>query len=229
MKRTLIVAATLVLTAATGTVIAQGMQGMPMPGTPPGAGTMPPGAPTQPGAPLQPGAAPPMAMNDMMRMMMGMMSSMHQGGMLQGGMMQMPMGGAPMVVMIFPGGGQGAPAMRNEGMMAQGGAGMQMMPTPMPGAQMQMPVPPGVNPDYARETMAVMDKMMDGMHIMPTNNPDRDFATMMIPHHQGAIDMANLQLKYGKDAELRALAEKIIQAQQTEIVQLRDRLAKLPQ
>lgn len=228
MKRTLIVAATLALTAAAGTVIAQGMGGGPMPGMQmqPGAGAMPPGTPTQPGTGTGAGASP-MAMNDMMRMMMGMMGGMQQGGPMQGGMMQAHMGGTPMVVMIFPGGGQGAPAMRNEGMMAQGGAGMQMMP--MPGAQMQMSVPPGVNADYARESMAVMDKMMEGMHIMPTTNPDRDFAAMMIPHHQGAIDMANLELKYGKDPELRTMAEKIIQAQQAEILQLRDRLTKLPQ
>ncbi len=198
-----------------------------MPGTQPGAGAMPPGAAmlgVQPGA----GAAPPMAMNDMMRMMMGMMSGMQQGVLMQGGIMQMPMGGTPTVVMIFSG-GQGAPAMGNAGMMAQGGAGMQMTPMPMPGAQMQMSLPPGVNPDYARQSMAFMQKMMAAMQMMPTSNPDRDFATMMIPHHQGAIDMANLQHKYDKDAELHAMAGKIIQAQQAEIVELRDRLTKLPQ
>jgi len=55
------------------------------------------------------------------------------------------------------------------------------------------------------------------MTAKPTNDPDRDFAAMMIPHHQGAIDMAKVELIYGRDPVLRRLAEGIIVEQQQEI------------
>ena len=59
-----------------------------------------------------------------------------------------------------------------------------------------------------------------------TNNGDADFARGMIPHHQGAIDMAKVQLAHGKDGSLRALAEKIIADQEKEIAQMQDWLRK---
>lgn len=55
------------------------------------------------------------------------------------------------------------------------------------------------------------------MDVPFTGNPDRDFARMMIPHHQGAIDMALAELRYGKDERLRRLAQEIIVEQQQEI------------
>jgi uncharacterized protein (DUF305 family) len=55
------------------------------------------------------------------------------------------------------------------------------------------------------------------MAAKPTGNPDRDFAAMMIPHHQGAIDMAKVELIYGRDPVLRRLAQGIIVTQQQEI------------
>jgi uncharacterized protein (DUF305 family) len=64
-------------------------------------------------------------------------------------------------------------------------------------------------------------KMMHDMHQTFTGNADIDFVVGMIPHHQGAIDMAKVQLKYGKDAETRKLAEQIIADQEKEIAQMK--------
>jgi uncharacterized protein (DUF305 family) len=69
------------------------------------------------------------------------------------------------------------------------------------------------------ETMNTSMKRMDrDMAAAPMNgNVDHDFATMMLPHHQGAIDMAKAELSYGKDPVMRRLAEEIIVDQQSEI------------
>ena len=66
-----------------------------------------------------------------------------------------------------------------------------------------------------RSAMMAGMKNMDSMKM--TGNTDRDFATMMKMHHQGAIDMAQLELKSGKDAKMRAMAKRIIDSQQKEI------------
>jgi uncharacterized protein (DUF305 family) len=58
-----------------------------------------------------------------------------------------------------------------------------------------------------------------------TGDPDIDFARGMIPHHQAAIDMAKIQLEFGKDPEMRKLAEAIIAAQESEIATLKAFLA----
>jgi uncharacterized protein (DUF305 family) len=76
---------------------------------------------------------------------------------------------------------------------------------------------------------AAMDRMMAGMHVEPSGDPDRDFAVTMIPHHQGAIDMAKAELQYGDDPELRALAETIIKAQGAEIAGLRAWIERNPE
>jgi uncharacterized protein (DUF305 family) len=71
---------------------------------------------------------------------------------------------------------------------------------------------------FALQMMQAMDRMDSGMRAAkPTEDPDHDFATMMIPHHQGAIDMAKAELIYGRDPVLRRLAEGIIVEQQQEI------------
>jgi uncharacterized protein (DUF305 family) len=81
--------------------------------------------------------------------------------------------------------------------------------------------------DEASEAlMAAMGNMMTAMHADPSGDPDRDFATMMIAHHQGAIDMAKVELQYGDDPELRALAETIIKAQTDEIARMNEWLAR---
>jgi len=63
-----------------------------------------------------------------------------------------------------------------------------------------------------------MDKMHMAMKaIKPSGNSDVDFVRLMLPHHQAAIDMAKTQLLYGKDAQMRRLAQEIITDQQSEI------------
>jgi uncharacterized protein (DUF305 family) len=68
-----------------------------------------------------------------------------------------------------------------------------------------------------------MEKMHAGMRsIKPSGNSDIDFARLMLPHHQAAIDMAKTELVYGKDPQMRRLAQEIITDQQseTELMQL---------
>jgi uncharacterized protein (DUF305 family) len=74
---------------------------------------------------------------------------------------------------------------------------------------------------------SAMEAMQEQMSAVPmTGDPDVDFARMMIPHHQGAIDMARAELAHGKDPELRRLAEEIIAAQEREIAFLEQWLQK---
>ncbi|MFA6266023.1 MAG: DUF305 domain-containing protein [Pseudolabrys sp.] len=70
---------------------------------------------------------------------------------------------------------------------------------------------------FLSENSAAMDKMMAGMDVKPTGDIDGDFTAMMIPHHQGAIDMAVAYLRYGKNEQLRRIAQEIIVEQQQEI------------
>jgi len=73
------------------------------------------------------------------------------------------------------------------------------------------------DPDWSG-LMASMDKMRMTMEATkPSGNNDVDFVRLMLPHHQAAIDMAKTQLLYGKDPQMRGLAQKIITAQQSEI------------
>ncbi len=69
-------------------------------------------------------------------------------------------------------------------------------------------------------------KMHVDMDIAYTGNADADFILGMIPHHQGAIDMARVVLEHGADPEVRKLAEEVIAAQQAEIAWMREWLAK---
>jgi uncharacterized protein (DUF305 family) len=62
-----------------------------------------------------------------------------------------------------------------------------------------------------------MHKMHSEMQVELSGDPDRDFARMMIPHHQGAVDMALVELRYGHDERLRRLAQGIIVEQKQEI------------
>ena len=75
-----------------------------------------------------------------------------------------------------------------------------------------------------------MDKMMTDMAVKPTGNVDHDFVAMMVPHHQGAIDMAQAELRYGQNPQLKTVAQEIIVDQMQEIALMRLALGEpLPQ
>lgn len=82
--------------------------------------------------------------------------------------------------------------------------------------------------NFAAEMDTAMERMMRDMHAPGyRGDPDVDFLAMMIPHHEGAIEMARLVLVHGRDPLVRRLAEEIIAGQATEIQAMRARLALL--
>jgi hypothetical protein len=74
---------------------------------------------------------------------------------------------------------------------------------------------------FLAENAAAMDRMMAGMSAKPTGNIDADFVALMEPHHRGAIEMAQAELRYGHNEQLRRIAQEIIVDQQQEIVAMR--------
>ena len=74
---------------------------------------------------------------------------------------------------------------------------------------------------FLTENDAAMNKMMSDMTIKPSGDVDHDFVAMMVPHHQGAIDMAQAELRYGHNEQLRRIAQEIIVEQQQEIAAMR--------
>jgi uncharacterized protein (DUF305 family) len=90
-------------------------------------------------------------------------------------------------------------------------------PASMPGMHM----PASADTGSSASTQAFKDadeKMMQEMEAPPyTGDADKDFVAHMIPHHQGAVAMAQVELKYGKDPEIKRLARNIIKAQHDEI------------
>ena len=98
---------------------------------------------------------------------------------------------------------------------------------PMPG--MAMPMPSGGGTPAEGTMMAAMDKMSKDMAAAPmTGDADKDFVAMMIPHHQGAIDMARFELANGKDPALRKLAQDVVAAQEKEIAEMKGWQARQP-
>jgi uncharacterized protein (DUF305 family) len=80
----------------------------------------------------------------------------------------------------------------------------------------------------AKAYQQAMDVMMKDMMMPYAGNADEVFARSMIPHHQGAIDMAKVFLQYGKDPEIRKMAEEVIKAQESEVAFLKDWLQRNP-
>ncbi|ULJ75795.1 DUF305 domain-containing protein [Rhizobium gallicum] len=81
--------------------------------------------------------------------------------------------------------------------------------------------PDGLEAAYLTENETAMNKMMADMEAKPTGDVDRDFVAMMTPHHQGAIDMAMAVLKFGKNEQLKRIAQEIIVDQQQEIAAMK--------
>jgi uncharacterized protein (DUF305 family) len=115
-----------------------------------------------------------------------------------------------------------APSMMDHQAMMEGMQGMDH--SQMGG--MTMGEPKGDQGEASKAYAKANAAMHTGMDITFTGNADVDFAKGMIPHHQGAIDMAKIVLQYGKDAEIRKLADDVIKAQEGEITFMKDWLAK---
>jgi hypothetical protein len=81
---------------------------------------------------------------------------------------------------------------------------------------------------FMAENKAAMNKMMMDMAVKPSGNVDADFTAMMIPHHQGAVDMAEAELHYGHNLELRRIARNIIAGQRQQIVAMKAALRQQP-
>ncbi len=86
--------------------------------------------------------------------------------------------------------------------------------------------PAGAETPASKELNAANEKMHKDMAIKFSGDADADFINGMIPHHQGAVDMARVVLKYGKDPEVKKLAEEVIRTQEAEISFMRGWLKK---
>jgi uncharacterized protein (DUF305 family) len=75
----------------------------------------------------------------------------------------------------------------------------------------------GTETQFLAEMRASMSRMHAAMSAVSSGDTDRDFVALMVPHHQGAIDMAQIQLRYGRNEQLRRIAQEIIVEQQQEI------------
>jgi uncharacterized protein (DUF305 family) len=81
---------------------------------------------------------------------------------------------------------------------------------------------------FLAENHAAMMKMMKAMQVQPSGDVDADFVAMMVPHHQGAVDMAQSELRYGRNEHLRQIARDIIAAQQQQIPAMQEALVRQP-
>jgi uncharacterized protein (DUF305 family) len=104
-------------------------------------------------------------------------------------------------------------------------ASAQSSPSTSPASQampMAMaPAAPGPESASTQAFKAANDKMMQGMNIPMSGNPDQDFVAGMIPHHQGAVAMARTELQYGTNPEMLRLARQIVASQDSEIARMK--------
>jgi uncharacterized protein (DUF305 family) len=105
-------------------------------------------------------------------------------------------------------------------------------PAPVKGGITPSPAPMTISPPAAdtspssKAFVAGDQKMMHGMMKPMTGDTDQDFVAGMIPHHQGAVDMAKVELQYGKDPEMRRLATDIVNSQEKQVSQMQAWQAK---
>ena len=97
---------------------------------------------------------------------------------------------------------------------------------PAPGKMVPMPGMPMATADAnaspsTKAFKAADDKMMMDMNRPMTGNADQDFVAGMLPHHSGAVDLARVEIQYGKDPEMLRLAHGIVAAQEKEIAQMK--------
>jgi uncharacterized protein (DUF305 family) len=139
---------------------------------------------------------------------------------------QMPGSGESMPTQ--QGHGRMGPGMMHGGMMHQGMMHQGMMGRDMHGGTSSHSAaqPKGDTGPSSLAFQGINTKMHDAMSIVFSGNADVDFVKGMIPHHQGAIDMAKTVIAFGKDPALRKLAEEIIKAQESEIALMTEWLKK---
>jgi hypothetical protein len=87
------------------------------------------------------------------------------------------------------------------------------------------PAPDAGQPTFYAEISEANARMHEGMEVAPSGNVDRDFLRVMMPHHQGAIDMALSALKFGRDERVKRIAQAIIVEQGQEVAYMRSLLA----
>ena len=117
---------------------------------------------------------------------------------------------------------------QGHGSMPMSGS-MPMMGQMDPAAMQKMMhdmTPSAADPASTKEFKEAHMAMMKNMHQPFTGNPDVDFRVHMIPHHQGAIDMAKVALKHARDADTKKMAQQIIDDQEREIAEMQAWLKK---
>ncbi len=191
-----------------------------------------PSGPSQSAPDMRPGEGRGQGMMGQGMMGQGMMGQgmmgpnmMGQGMMGQGS--QTEMGQAGMGMMNCPmmrGGMHGMSSGMGSGLGAGMGMGNRMGMGN--GMGMGMSQPAGDESVASLAFAAVNARMHRDMAIAFTGKADADFVKAMIAHHQGAIDMAKVVRAFGEDAQIRALAEEIIETQEDEITMMRDWLAQ---
>lgn len=111
------------------------------------------------------------------------------------------------------------------GIVVLGALAYTQLPKGGPDTMAGMNMPASDTSASSKAYEAAMSGMTQDMMTPLTGKPDLDFVQGMIPHHQGAIDMAKTELQYGKNQEIRTLAEGVVKAQEGEITFMKDWLA----